>query len=152
MCSSGFTLCKNYADHGLRSEVFVAFNLTERMQLIGGTWYGSLAQQGISEEDGYWLIVSEAADLEVQGAPTAPVVYTLHEGNNLISYPYAYVQNIEDAFAGTTAEGNVLAVYGNGEAGALIDGAWSGDLTEFEGGKGYWINVSEPIILNFYQP
>ncbi len=34
--------CTNpqWKEQGLNSENFVAFNLTERMQLIGGTWYG----------------------------------------------------------------------------------------------------------------
>jgi phosphoenolpyruvate carboxykinase (ATP) len=27
--------------HGMNSETFIAFNLTERMQLIGGTWYAA---------------------------------------------------------------------------------------------------------------
>ena len=30
----------NWKAQGLNSENFVAFNLTERIQLIGGTWYG----------------------------------------------------------------------------------------------------------------
>ena len=49
------TSCKNYADHGLRSEVFVAFNLTERMQLIGGTWYGGEMKKGIFSMMHYYL-------------------------------------------------------------------------------------------------
>ncbi|MDC0036993.1 phosphoenolpyruvate carboxykinase (ATP) [bacterium] len=49
------TSCKNYADHGLRSEVFVAFNLTERMQLIGGTWYGGEMKKGIFSMMNYFL-------------------------------------------------------------------------------------------------
>jgi phosphoenolpyruvate carboxykinase (ATP) len=34
--------CTNpqWKEQGLNSENFVAFNLTERIQLIGGTWYG----------------------------------------------------------------------------------------------------------------
>ena len=32
---------------GLHSENFVAFNLTERMQLIGGTWYGGEMKKGL---------------------------------------------------------------------------------------------------------
>ncbi|OJI56756.1 Phosphoenolpyruvate carboxykinase [ATP] [Vibrio vulnificus] len=34
--------CTNqkWKEHGLNSENFTVFNLTERMQLIGGTWYG----------------------------------------------------------------------------------------------------------------
>ena len=30
----------NWQAQGLNSENFVAFNLTEKVQLIGGTWYG----------------------------------------------------------------------------------------------------------------
>ena len=49
------TSCKNYADYGLRSEVFIAFNLTERMQLIGGTWYGGEMKKGIFSMMNYFL-------------------------------------------------------------------------------------------------
>ena len=28
-------------------------------------------------------------------------------------------------------------------------GGWIGSLTHFEGGKGYWITVSEPIVFSF---
>ena len=30
----------NWKEHGLNSENFVLFNLTEKIQIIGGTWYG----------------------------------------------------------------------------------------------------------------
>jgi phosphoenolpyruvate carboxykinase (ATP) len=33
------TTCRDFAKYGLRSEVFVAFNITERMTVIGGTWW-----------------------------------------------------------------------------------------------------------------
>lgn len=41
--------CSNplWQSQGLNSENFVAFNLTERMQLIGGTWYGGEMKKGI---------------------------------------------------------------------------------------------------------
>ena len=29
-----------WKEHGLNSEVFTVFNLTEQMQVIGGSWYG----------------------------------------------------------------------------------------------------------------
>ena len=37
----------NWQEQGLNSENFVAFNLTERMQLIGGTWYGGEMKKGM---------------------------------------------------------------------------------------------------------
>lgn len=40
---------------GLHSEVFVAFNLTERMALIGGSWYGGEMKKGIFSVMNYFL-------------------------------------------------------------------------------------------------
>ncbi|MBK4716091.1 phosphoenolpyruvate carboxykinase (ATP) [Tenebrionibacter intestinalis] len=41
--------CTNpqWREQGLNSENFIAFNLTERMQLIGGTWYGGEMKKGM---------------------------------------------------------------------------------------------------------
>lgn len=36
-----------WQEHGLNSENFVAFNLTEKVQLIGGTWYGGEMKKGL---------------------------------------------------------------------------------------------------------
>jgi phosphoenolpyruvate carboxykinase (ATP) len=49
---SGF---KDYAAHGLNSEVYVAFNLTEKIQLIGGTWYGGEMKKGLFSMMNYYL-------------------------------------------------------------------------------------------------
>ena len=40
---------------GMHSENFVAFNLTERMQLIGGTWYGGEMKKGMFSMMNYLL-------------------------------------------------------------------------------------------------
>lgn len=37
----------DWKEEGLNSEVFVAFNLTKRIQLIGGTWYGGEMKKGM---------------------------------------------------------------------------------------------------------
>ena len=47
--------CADFADHGLRSEVFVTFNVAERMTLIGGTWYGGEMKKGIFSMMNYYL-------------------------------------------------------------------------------------------------
>jgi phosphoenolpyruvate carboxykinase (ATP) len=41
--------------HGKNSETFVAFNLTENMQLIGGTWYGGEMKKGLFSVMNYLL-------------------------------------------------------------------------------------------------
>jgi phosphoenolpyruvate carboxykinase (ATP) len=49
------TSFKDYAEHGLNSEVYVAFNLTEKIQLIGGTWYGGEMKKGLFSLMNYYL-------------------------------------------------------------------------------------------------
>lgn len=45
----------NWKEMGLHSENFVAFNLTERMQVIGGSWYGGEMKKGIFSMMNYYL-------------------------------------------------------------------------------------------------
>lgn len=49
------TSCKDFEKYGLRSEVFIAFNVTERMTLIGGTWYAGEMKKGIFSLMNYLL-------------------------------------------------------------------------------------------------
>ena len=44
-----------WEEHGLNSEVFIAFNLTEKMQLIGGSWYGGEMKKGMFAMMNYYL-------------------------------------------------------------------------------------------------
>jgi phosphoenolpyruvate carboxykinase (ATP) len=45
----------NWKAQGLNSENFVMFNLTEKMQLIGGTWYGGEMKKGMFAMMNYYL-------------------------------------------------------------------------------------------------
>ncbi len=45
----------DWKEHNLNSENFVVFNLTERMQLIGGSWYGGEMKKGIFSMMNYYL-------------------------------------------------------------------------------------------------
>lgn len=49
--------CTNpqWKEQGLNSENFVAFNLTEKMQVIGGTWYGGEMKKGLFSVMNYLL-------------------------------------------------------------------------------------------------
>ncbi|WP_395946984.1 phosphoenolpyruvate carboxykinase (ATP) [Caedibacter taeniospiralis] len=49
------TKCEDYQKWGLNSETFVAFNIAERMTLIGGTWYGGEIKKGIFSMMNYFL-------------------------------------------------------------------------------------------------
>lgn len=45
----------NWEAHGLNSENFVLFNLTEKVQIIGGTWYGGEMKKGMFAMMNYYL-------------------------------------------------------------------------------------------------
>lgn len=45
----------NWKEHGLNSENFTVFNLTEKMQVIGGTWYGGEMKKGMFAMMNYYL-------------------------------------------------------------------------------------------------
>ena len=57
------TSFKDYETHGLNSEVYVAFNLTEKMQLIGGTWYGGEMKKGMFAMMNYYLPLQGIASM-----------------------------------------------------------------------------------------
>lgn len=53
----------NWQAQGLNSENFVAFNLTERIQLIGGTWYGGEMKKGMFAIMNYYLPLQGIASM-----------------------------------------------------------------------------------------
>ncbi|ACT05138.1 phosphoenolpyruvate carboxykinase (ATP) [Dickeya chrysanthemi] len=57
--------CTNpqWQEQGLNSENFVAFNLTERIQLIGGTWYGGEMKKGLFSIMNYLLPLKGIASM-----------------------------------------------------------------------------------------
>lgn len=54
---------KDFASHKLNSEVYVAFNLTEKIQLIGGTWYGGEMKKGLFSMMNYYLPLQGIASM-----------------------------------------------------------------------------------------
>lgn len=57
------TSFKDFAAHGLNSEVYVAFNLTEKIQIIGGTWYGGEMKKGMFAMMNYYLPLQGIASM-----------------------------------------------------------------------------------------
>lgn len=57
--------CTNqkWEEQGLNSENFTVFNLTERMQLIGGTWYGGEMKKGMFAMMNYFLPLKDIASM-----------------------------------------------------------------------------------------
>lgn len=52
-----------WKEQGLNSENFVAFNLTERVQIVGGSWYGGEMKKGIFSMMNYYLPLKNIASM-----------------------------------------------------------------------------------------
>ncbi|MDG2914854.1 phosphoenolpyruvate carboxykinase (ATP) [Bisgaard Taxon 10/6] len=53
----------NWKEQGLNSENFVAFNISEGIQLIGGTWYGGEMKKGMFSMMNYFLPLKGVASM-----------------------------------------------------------------------------------------
>lgn len=53
----------NWKEQGLNSEVFTLFDLTRKMQVIGGTWYGGEMKKGIFSLMNYYLPLKGIASM-----------------------------------------------------------------------------------------
>ncbi|NVK25809.1 MAG: phosphoenolpyruvate carboxykinase (ATP) [Gammaproteobacteria bacterium] len=53
----------NWKEQGLNSEVFTVFNLSEKMQIIGGTWYGGEMKKGMFAMMNYYLPLQGMASM-----------------------------------------------------------------------------------------
>ncbi len=53
----------DWKEQGLNSENFVMFNLTEKMQIIGGTWYGGEMKKGMFAMMNYYLPLKGMASM-----------------------------------------------------------------------------------------
>ena len=54
---------KHFKEHGTNSETFIAFNLTEKMQVIGGSWYGGEMKKGMFAMMNYYLPLKGMASM-----------------------------------------------------------------------------------------
>ncbi|MDR1274430.1 MAG: phosphoenolpyruvate carboxykinase (ATP) [Odoribacteraceae bacterium] len=57
------TTNRDWKAQGMNSENFVVFNLTEKIQLIGGTWYGGEMKKGMFSCMNYWLPLKGIASM-----------------------------------------------------------------------------------------
>lgn len=57
------TSFKDFAEYKLNSDVYVAFNLTEKIQIIGGTWYGGEMKKGMFSMMNYYLPLQGIASM-----------------------------------------------------------------------------------------
>jgi len=147
-----YSVSNIFGDDGNIEKVFgegvVAFNSDSN------GWIGYLTD--VADDEGYWAILNEAANLKVTGLPTLDVEYQVHEGNNFLSYSYSDGQALLSALP-DNAQAATEYIYGEGTAGInLGDGSWGGSLATdqggFEGGKGYWFGASSNFVFEYNVP
>ena len=120
--------------------IFVFFCVYQiSAQNNNGVWEGSLIE--FDTYSGYWFRMSNESDIiTVTGPPPDPSkIYELHSGLNLISFPTNGSVSISDGIDDSIEE-EISFVIGESMAATQLDGQWVGSLTEFEGGRGYWVN------------
>jgi hypothetical protein len=118
---------------------------------MGDGWIGSLTE--VSQDDGYW--VKTSGDLTLSYEDSDPVsydadgevVYDIHIGNNLISYPFVSSQSVSDALG--TNSSNVYALAGEGVASLNTQNGWVGSLSTLESGDGYWLVATVDFSFSF---
>jgi hypothetical protein len=102
---------------------------------IGDSWYGSLDE--INRDKGYWVQSNLDQELGFCGSISDDITYTLHDANNLLSYPFIESQSLNNALP-DAVEDEVFAIVGEGVASLNLGGNWAGSLSGFDGGSGYW--------------
>ena len=115
---------------------------------INGNWAGSLTD--IEPTSGYWIKLSQEDTLRLYDLnPVNPgIIYSLHEGMNLISFPSKDSLGVSEAIP-DIFEPDIFSIIGEGVATNHIGDNWFGSLTQFFGGKGYWLGVNQSIDLHW---
>jgi hypothetical protein len=112
-------------------------------------WVGSLDE--IERTSGYWIKMNEGISLSLEDAiPTDPsIVYDMHYGANLISFPISGSVGLGDGIP-DDVEGFFTGVIGEGVAASPNPVlGWVGSLSEFEGTKGYWAKTDDSFSFSY---
>jgi hypothetical protein len=75
--------------------------------------------------------------------------YNLHSGANLISFPSAGSVDVSDALPDDIEIFIEGIITEGGATTQIAPGNWVGSLTSFNGGKGYWMISSNPIMFAY---
>ena len=100
-------------------------------------WVGSLTE--IDPYKGYWVESNQSGhSINISGEVLGNPIYELNFGEStLISYPFLQTQETECTLNGL--ENQIIGIVGDGVAAVYSQHGWTGNLTSFEPGKGYWI-------------
>ena len=150
--SAGLNLKSFYSlDDANNSVENILSSLDQAMDIIGEGeaanlhpilgWIGSLTN--INRDQGYWVRLYDSDVYEHPNgkADTTSMVYSIHEGANLISYSGPTPTSVGEAMP---QESSCYAAVGQGVATTYNPAlGWIGSLTEFEPWGGYWLKCTE---------
>ena len=119
--------------------------------LPNGQWVGSL--DNISATSGYWVKQTTSDELNVTGLPyDSGLVFDLHFGANLISYPFLGSAAIDETLPENAYE-YLTGIIGEGVAATLLpNGSWAGSLDALQGKEGYWFISSGAFDFSYIPP
>ena len=113
---------------------------------VDNSWVGNLIE--INSQDGYWVVTSNVALIDVEGAMNEFNGYYLSPGANLISYPFDNVQTLEQSIPFYMYD-NLSAIIGQDEAALIYNNQIFGSLTHFEPNRGYWFILTDAIPFEY---
>ena len=122
-----------------------------------GQWTNSIGDHAASE--GYYIKVNGNCDLTLEGSQVLlPLQIELSAGWNIISYPCQQPTNAM-VVVQPLIDAGVLYKVIDEEGGNIFylpfpppNGQWSNSIGNFQGGKGYYVKVSEDYTLTINQP
>ena len=122
-----------------------------------GQWSNTIGDMACT--DGYYLKVFENCELSTQGLPGAmPMEISLVEGWNMMSYPCAEPTDAMNVLQ-ALIDAEVLYKVVDENGGSVFhlpfpppSGQWSNTIGNFEGGEGYYIKVTDDVILTIDEP
>jgi hypothetical protein len=119
--------------------------------IFPGEWLGNLTD--LSAEDGYWFLLEGDCTLCVSGWNN-DIMYSLHDGANLISYPFEGSSPLLETVPGEVLDA-LLGIIGEGTIATphpIFPGEFLGNLENLQGGDGYWFLLDGDADFAFNAP
>ena len=95
----------------------------------------------------FWIEVTEATTLTVEGAAPGTTVIAMHTGWNLVPYPSGQSRSVSQALSSIAGSYDLVYGYEAGDPGRWLRysptvAAWGNSLTQFVPGGGYWVRAT----------
>jgi len=103
----------------------------------------------VTHEQGYWIHMSEAADLEIDYNESGNIIFDLEAGWNLIGYPSNRTVNIDNLFVDEENFINSILSFENDAWLLYHPDTGTGSLQLAKPGQGYWLYAKQAVTMIF---